>query len=302
MGLIAETEAASTASQELNSTSIADTTMVDEFSQAVTVRHHALVAEIQSTNQRLQALETFLHTMDSALASGLVTFQTAATGMQTRVQQLHSGLQQDLDANDQAIQALVPQVQMALQEVEKAVSQTERDIQELAAVQRLLVSEAEAAAGQAGEHAAQMLTAVTSELQQLTALSTELDVNWGALSSQIDLQVAALREEFGQAATAAQKALVEVISGLTTQSSEVDQKVRQAFLVETLEHFEQLSRTLEEALGQLKDLAKQPLELGETMQGVTQKLTETVSEPLALIRAIHNKADQTYNLFSFQYK
>lgn len=302
MGLIAETEAAAIAAQELNSAAVSDTSMVDEFAQAVSARHQTLVGEIHTTSQRLLDLENFLHGMDTALGSGLAAFQAAAGTLEGQVKQLHADLVQELDANDRAIQALVPQVQAALEEVEKAVGKTELGMRDLAEVQGRLVAQAQAAAAQAGQHAAQMLAAVTAELQELTIQSGELDINWAALSSQVDAQVALLQGEFDGAAAVAQKSLQEVLAALKAGSQEADQKVRQAFLVETLERFEQLSLALEEALVQLRELGKRPLELGETMQSVTQKLTETVSQPLALIRAIHLKADQTYNLFSFQYQ
>ncbi|MFN8611518.1 MAG: hypothetical protein U0931_28485 [Vulcanimicrobiota bacterium] len=302
MGLTSETDAANTAAQDLHQSTTSHTSFVDELAQAITARQAALSQEVQAANLKLQGLENFLHQMDSSLSAGFATLQQGALTMGTQVDQLRASLKEGLDANDKAIQDLVPHVQTILNEVDKSVTSLESEMRTLVSTNRQLVDHTQSAADQATSHANQMLATANTELEQLKTQSAELDVNWQALSAQVDTQMANLQGQFSGANAATQKALQSLLDSLHARSQESDQKVRQAFLNETLESFEKLSQQLDQALVHLKDLGKRPLELSETMDGVSAKLTETVGQPLALITAIHKTADQKYNLFTFQYK
>ena len=302
LGLTSETEAATSAADEQNQATVGHTAFVDELAQLATAKQANLSQEVQAANLKLQALENFLHQMDTALGTGFSTLQQAATAMGTRVDGLHASLKEGLDANDKAIHDLVPRVQTILSEVDKSVTSVEAEMKALVNTNRQLVEHTQSAANQASKHAEAMQATVTSELEQLRGQAAELDLNWQALSAQLDTQLANLQSQFASAGDATQKSLQSLLEGLNHGSQQADQKVRQAFLGDTLDTFEKLSKELDAALAHLKDLGKRPLELADTMDGVSAKLTETVSQPLALITAIHKKADQTYNLFTFQYK
>ncbi|MBX3171428.1 MAG: hypothetical protein KF760_28730 [Candidatus Eremiobacteraeota bacterium] len=302
MGLTSETEAATGAADEQNQTTVTLTSFVDDLAQLATTKQANLSQEVEAANQKLQALESFLHNMDNALAAGFTTLQHAAAAMGTRVDLLHGSLKEGLDANDKAIHDLVPQVQAILNEVDKSVTSVESEMKALVNTNRQLVEHTQSAADQATKHAEGMLATVTSELEHLRGQAAELDVDWQGLSAQMDTQMVNLQSQFASAGDSTQKALQSLLENLHHGSQQADQKVRQAFLADTLDTFEKLSNELDAALAHLKELGKRPLELSETMDGVSAKLTETVSQPLALITAIHKKADQTYNLFTFQYK
>ncbi len=302
LGLTNETDAANSAAQDLHQATTSHTAFVDELSQAITSKQAALSQEVQAANLKLQGLENFLHQMDSALGAGFSTLHQAAATMGVHVDQLHASLKEGLDANDKAIQDLVPHVHTILSDVDKSVTSLESEMKTLVSSNRQLVDHTQAAADQASKQANDMLAAVNTELEHLKTQASELDVDWHALSGQLDSQMAHLQAQFGSASAATQKALQSLLDGLHAGSQDSDHKLRSAFLTDTVESFEKLSQQLDQALLHLKDMGKRPLELAETMEGVSAKLSETVSQPLALITAIHKTADQKYNLFTFQYK
>lgn len=298
MGLETERQLASTAASELEAATKQQVAAMEELHQSLRGGRDQLTSLVGEGKKSLAALQTLLTNMDLALVDGFKAVGDSTDDLKRRVKDRRTKVIAELDANETAINTLLPLVEEAARTVEATVGNAQKRFVALRTENDRLVGLAEEKARAAEERAAATLTSVQNQRQTLDQQANGLVEAWNELAGQLDLKVTELQTAFGTANSAAGTALKNLLNDFSLSAATTNAGVRKTLVETTAEELAQLSTDLGQHLDTLQDLGKRPQQLvSEDLTALTLRLGK-ISEILVTLEAVHTTA-KNLELFDF---
>lgn len=296
MGVLTDIEAAIGAAQTLGEATRGHAAVVAEVEGLVRSAETELTGSVAENEAALAALQSALEGLESALGGELAGLARGAEGLDARVDALQARLGERLDAQDRAVDDLLPRVQEAVTTAESALRSVRDGLTLLQAEDARLVAAAEAAADEVRARAAGVLSTVQGQHAALQRHTGELQASWGGLGAEVEARLAALEEAFQASARAAETAVRALLEETASRHEAVQTASRTALAEETATWLAKAAADLGAHATELRGVADRPRELAETeLAAITKRLSETL-KPLANLAALHRKA-ATMDLF-----